>query len=84
MKRAGGRAGWPVPPTARGARLGTAGQAARGGPSVKVDIIPENLVERVALALVLVPAPAIEAWLPVAGWQREAGLVPPAARDQAG
>jgi len=29
---------------------------------VKVGIIPENLVERLALALGLVPAPAIEAW----------------------
>jgi len=29
---------------------------------VKIGIIPENLVERLALALGLVPAPAIEAW----------------------
>jgi hypothetical protein len=29
---------------------------------VKIGIIPENLVERLALALGLAPAPAIEAW----------------------
>jgi hypothetical protein len=29
---------------------------------VKIGIIPENLVERLALALGLIPAPAIEAW----------------------
>ena len=29
---------------------------------MKIGIIPENLVERLALALELVPAPAIEAW----------------------
>jgi hypothetical protein len=29
---------------------------------VKIGIIPVNLVERLALALGLVPAPAIEAW----------------------
>ena len=29
---------------------------------MKIGIIPENLVERLALALGLVPAPAIEAW----------------------
>ena len=29
---------------------------------MKIGIIPENLVERLALALGLVPAPAFEAW----------------------
>jgi Dimerisation domain len=34
----------------------------REGLPVKIGIIPENLVERLALALGLVPEPAIEAW----------------------
>ena len=29
---------------------------------MKIGIIPENLVERLALALGLVPAPALESW----------------------